>query len=81
MSAKKANEPKGPVEKFFRITEHELKAGDYFRGYQAEEITIQDDRVVGRKFLNKPDLFEYAQTHVVDLMDPRNSVTREAVSA
>lgn len=60
------------VEKFYRIKELPLPAGDTFRGYQVEEITVCEDIVVDRKMVDRPNLFEYAQTHAVDLMDPRN---------
>ena len=74
---KTAQDSKTKVEKFFRIVEHPLKPGEVFRGYQGEEISIDGDRVIGRKLIDKSNLFEYAQTHIVDLMDPRNNVKPE----
>lgn len=60
------------VERFYRIMEMPLSDGDNFRGYQVEEIAVCQDIVVARKAIDRPNLFEYAQTHAVDLMDPRN---------
>lgn len=64
--------PKVNHERFFRIVEHPLKPGDTFRGYQPELIEVADGMVIERKLINKPDMFEYAQSHMIDLMDPRN---------
>lgn len=64
----------GPIEKFFRIVELDLKSGDSFRGYQPEIITVQDGVVIDREMVSKPDLFEFAQAAAVDLIDPRNAV-------
>lgn len=61
-------------ESFFRIVEHDLKPGETYRGYQCERIEIIDDKVTARELINKPDMFEYAQSAMLDLMDPRNHV-------
>ncbi len=58
-------------EKFFRLVEHDLQNGDTLRGYQAEMVEIVGDRVMNRSLLEKPDVFEYAQTRLIDLIDPR----------
>lgn len=61
-------------EKFYRIKEHDLLPGDVYKGYQPEVIEIEGDKVVSRSLIDKPNLFEYAQTHLIDLIDPRNHV-------
>lgn len=66
--------PQGPKEEFYRIVEHDLPAGDTYRGYQPERIVVQGGRVISRELVEKPNLFEYAQTQVIDLIDPRNHV-------
>ncbi len=58
-------------EKFFRLVEHDLENGDTLRGYQPELVEILGDRVTHRTLLEKPDVFEYAQTRLIDLIDPR----------
>ncbi len=60
------------IEKFYRIKEHDLAKGAAFRGYQGEVIEVVDGKITKRTYLDKPNLFEYAQTFVVDMMDPRN---------
>jgi hypothetical protein len=74
MGKAKAKEVSAPRERFFRIVELPLGPGDTLRGYQAEMVSVEGDRIVERVLLDKPNMFEYAQTHLVDLMDPRNNV-------
>lgn len=61
-------------EMFIRIVEHEMKPGDAYRGYQAEVVEVLGDKVISRRLVDKPNLFEYAQSHAIDLVDPRNYV-------
>lgn len=74
MAKPSAKGPQGPTEKFYRIVEHPLEKGATYRGYQAEVVHISDGAVVERALIGKPNLFEYAQTALVDLLDPRNHV-------
>lgn len=71
---------KGEVEHFYRIMELPLKPGDTFRGYQTERVDVLDGRVICRATLDKPNLFEHAQSLMVDLMDPRNNVSTAPAS-
>jgi hypothetical protein len=62
-----------PLQRFIRIVELPRKPGDTLIGYQAEVIWIDDaDRVVKRKLIDKPNLFEYAYTQAGEYIDPRN---------
>jgi hypothetical protein len=60
------------LERFIRIVELPLHPGDTLRGYQPEIIWVEGDRVVRRKLVDKPNLFEYAYTNAGELIDPRN---------
>ncbi len=60
-----------PEEFFFRITELPQKPGDTYRGYQCEKITLVDGAEIKRELIDKPNMFEYAQSKMLDLMDPR----------
>lgn len=60
------------IERFVRIVELPMKPGDTLRGYQTEIIQVEGDKVIARKLVDKPNLFEYAYSHAGDLIDPRN---------
>lgn len=72
---KKEAPPPRPLrecQRFIRIVELERKQGDVFSGFQPEIIWVDGDRVVKRKVVDKPNLFEYAFTQAGELIDPRN---------
>lgn len=77
MAKAKTKEEPQEREQFFRIVEHLQKDNEHYRGYQGEVIEIEGDRVISRRLIDRPNMFEFAQTHVVDLMDPRNHVKPE----
>lgn len=60
-----------PEEYFFRIIELPLKSGDSYRGFQCEKITLVSGTEIKRELIDKPNMFEYAQSRMMDLMDPR----------
>jgi len=62
------------LERFIRIVEMPLKPGDMYQSYQPEIVIIDGDRVVQRRLVDKPNLFEYAFTQAGELIDPRNEV-------
>lgn len=74
--AKKAQEPAvtepRKLERFIRIIEHPLKKGESFPGFQPEVIWVENDHIVKRKLVDKPNLFEYAFTQAGEMIDPRN---------
>lgn len=82
--AKKLSEKKKPagaaqIERYVRILELPRQPGDAFTGYQPEIILVQNDRVISREQVSKPNLFEYAFTQAGELIDPRNVVPTEEV--
>jgi hypothetical protein len=63
---------KPKLTRFIRIIEHPLKPGDAFQGYQPECIWLdENDKVVRRKVIDKPNLFEYAYLKAGEIVDPR----------
>lgn len=68
----KSEKTAGELQRFIRVVELPLKAGEQFRGYQPEVVWLQDDQVVRRELLGKPNLFEYAYTQAGEFIDPRN---------
>lgn len=60
------------LERYIRIIEHPLKQGESFPGFQPEVIWADGDRIVKRKLVDKPNLFEYAFTQAGEMIDPRN---------
>jgi hypothetical protein len=82
--AKKAQEPivaselkRRSVERYIRIIEHPLKSGEAFQGFQPEVIWVENDKIVRRKLVDKPNLFEFAFTQAGELIDPRNGSADE----
>lgn len=69
-AAKKVAEKK--LERFIRIVELPRAPGDAYTGYQPELIWVDGDKVVRRKMIDKPNLFEYAYTNAGEMIDPRN---------
>lgn len=65
-------EPKKKLQRFIRIVQLPLAAGDTFTGYQPELIWVDGDKVVRRKLVDKPNLFEFAYSSAGELVDPRN---------
>lgn len=67
------------LQRFLRIVELPRKPGDTYVGYQPEIIWVdpQTDRVVKRKLVDKPNLFEYAFTQAGEFIDPRNESVPE----
>lgn len=61
-----------PIESFVRIKKHPLKPGDHFEAFQPEIVYVQGDKVVDRKLVSKPDMFEMAFAIAADMVDPRN---------
>jgi hypothetical protein len=60
------------LERYIRIIEHPMKTGESFQGFQPEVIWVENDRIVRRKLVGKPNLFEYAFTQSGEMIDPRN---------
>lgn len=63
-------------QRYIRIVELLPKPGEAHRGYQPEIIFVQDDKIVHRKLVDKPNLFEFAYAIAGDLIDPRNESER-----
>lgn len=61
-----------PIESFVRIKKHKLKNGDHWESFQPEVVYVQGDKVVDRKMVSKPDMFEMAFAIAADMVDPRN---------
>ena len=55
-----------------------MKQGDAFQGYQPELVWLDGDRVVRRKLVDKPNLFEFAFTQAGEYIDPRNESVADA---
>lgn len=65
----------GP-ERYIRILELPRAPGDQYQGYQPEIVYVENDRIVRRELVSKPNLFEYAFTQAGELIDPRNEARK-----
>jgi len=62
----------GKVHKYYRLCRTPRLINDQFPGYQAVELDIVGTKVIAARRIEKPDMFELAQTKLIDHMDPRN---------
>ena len=68
---KKASpKPEGPIETFIRIVAFPLLPKDHWRPYQVEEVTIQGNKVVGRKYRGKKNTKQQILGEVEISIDP-----------
>lgn len=72
LESKRPPEPPKKLERFIRIIELPRKPTDAFVGYQPEVVWVEGDRIIKRKLVDKPNLFEFAFTQAGELIDPRN---------
>ena len=72
----KKEEATGKTERFIRIVSLGRGEGHY-EAFQPELIEVSGDRVISRKMLSKPNVYEHAFAHGADLLDPRNEVKYE----
>lgn len=63
-----------PKYKYYRILEMKPAGHETFSGYRVEYVITQGDKVIEHGFAtDKPNLFEYAQYEITELVDPRNT--------